>query len=422
MSRSRRDADYPFGNRPALTWDGQSHPDLCLFSREAWFLRDHLRRDCDAENRPDIARVSADQGRPIADIPTLTQGLMMLDRLALDLPIIQAPMAGVSTPALAAAVSEAGALGSISVGATDAAGARKMILEVRARTQRSFNVNVFVHQAAQRRTEIESAWLAALAPSFQRFNAKAPSALNVIYNSFAEDDALLRALVELKPAVVSFHFGLPVAARISVLKQVGCLLLATVTNLDEAEAAAKSGIDVVVAQGWEAGGHRGIFDPDARDDRLGTVSLTRLLAKRSRLPIIAAGGIMDGQGIGAALKLGATAAQLGTAFIACPESSADEAYRAALFSPATQHTTMTRAISGRPARCLPNAFTRLGDEVGLRPPDYPVAYDAGKALNAAAKASGESGYGAQWAGQGAPLARALPAAALVTALASELNA
>jgi nitronate monooxygenase len=346
----------------------------------------------------------------------------MLDRLGLDLPIIQAPMAGVSTPALAAAVSEAGALGSISVGATDAAGARKTMLELRSRTQRSFNVNVFVHQAAQRRPERESAWLAALAPTFQRFNAEPPSALNVIYTSFAEDDELLRVLVELRPAVVSFHFGLPEAARVNALKQVGCLLLATVTNLDEAEAAGKSGIDAVVAQGWEAGGHRGIFDPEATDDRLGTFSLTRLLAERSRLPVIAAGGIMDGQGIGAALKLGAAAAQLGTAFIACPESSADEGYRAALFSPAAQHTTMTRAISGRPARCLTNAFTRLGDEVGLSPPDYPIAYHAGKALNAAAKASGESGYGAQWAGQGAPLARALPAAELIAALASELHA
>src|SRR4051812_28516795 len=148
----------------------------------------------------------------------------MLDRLGLDLPIIQAPMAGVSTPALAAAVSEAGALGSISVGATDAAGARKMILELRSRTHRTFNVNVFVHQAAQRRPKRESAWLAALAPTFQRFNAEPPSALNVIYSSFAEDDYLLRVLVELRPAVVSFHFGIPEAARVSALKQVGCLL------------------------------------------------------------------------------------------------------------------------------------------------------------------------------------------------------
>jgi len=346
----------------------------------------------------------------------------VLDALGLDLPIIQAPMAGVSTPALAAAVSRAGALGSISVGATDAAGARKMILDVRSRTHRSFNVNVFVHQAAQRRPEREAAWLAALAPTFRRFNAEPLSTLNVIYKSFAEDDELLRVLVELKPPVVSFHFGLPKAEQVRSLKQVECLLFATVTNLDEAEAAAKSGIDVVVAQGWEAGGHRGIFDPDASDDRLGTFPLTRLLAKRSRLPVIAAGGIMDGQGIGAALKLGATAAQLGTAFIACPESSADDGYRAALLSPAAEHTTMTRAISGRPARCLANAFTRLGAEVVLTPPDYPIAYDAGKALNAAALACGESGYGAQWAGQGAPLARSLPAADLVAVLASELQA
>ena len=346
----------------------------------------------------------------------------MFERLALDLPVIQAPMAGVSTPALAAAVSEAGALGSISVGATDAAGARKMISELRDRTQRSFNVNVFVHQAARPDPECESAWLAALTPTFRSFNAEPPSALKAIYSSFAEDDELLRVLVELAPTVVSFHFGLPEVAKVSALKEVGCYLLATVTSLDEAEAAGKSGIDAVVGQGWEAGGHRGSFDPEASDDRLGTLALTRVLAKHSPRPVIAAGGIMDGEGIGAALKLGAAAAQLGTAFIACPESSADEGYRAALFSPAAQHTTMTSAISGRPARCLTNAFTRLGDEVGLSPPDYPIAYDAGKALNAAAKAFGESGYGAQWAGQGAPLARALPAAELIAALASELGA
>lgn len=346
----------------------------------------------------------------------------MLERLGLDLPIIQAPMAGVSTPALAAAVSEAGALGSISVGATDVSGARKMMLETSARTERPVNVNVFVHQAPRRSPERESAWLSALAPTFHKFNSEPPPALKIIYKSFAEDDEMLRLLVELRPAVVSFHFGIPEQARVNALKQAGCFLLATATSPDEADAAQSAGVDALVAQGWEAGGHRGVFDPEARDDRLGTFALTRLLCQRSRLPVVAAGGIMDGQSIRAALKLGAKAAQLGTAFIACRESSADEGYRAALFSPASQHTTMTRAISGRPARCLMNAFTGLGEEIALAAPDYPVAYDAGKALNAAAKAAGEYGYGPQWAGQGAPLARALPATELVTALASEMNA
>jgi len=141
---------------------------------------------------------------------------------------------------------------------------------------------------------------------------------------------------------------------------------------------------------------------------------------RSGLPVIAAGGIMDGAGIRAALDLGAIAAQLGTAFIACPESSADAAHRDALAGPAARHTVMTRAISGRPARCLANRFTAFGEGTALAAPDYPLAYDAGKALNATARATGEAGYGAQWAGQGAPLARALPAADLVAMLAREI--
>jgi nitronate monooxygenase len=161
-----------------------------------------------------------------------------------------------------------------------------------------------------------------------------------------------------------------------------------------------------------------VFDPAAPDDRLGTMAITRLLVKSLDVPVVAAGGIMDGAGIAAALALGAAAAQLGTAFVACPESSADAGYRAALLGPAAEHTVMTAAISGRPARCLANRFTALGG-VAQAIPDYPIAYDAGKALHAAAKSQGEFGYGAQWAGQGAPLARSLPAAELVARLRDE---
>jgi nitronate monooxygenase len=181
-------------------------------------------------------------------------------------------------------------------------------------------------------------------------------------------------------------------------------------------------VQAVVAQGYEAGGHRGSFDPDAEDDCLGTVALTRLLVRQLDIPIIAAGGIMDGAGIAAALRLGAGAAQLGTAFIGCPESDADTGYREALMSDAANHTVMTRAISGRPARCLRNRFTALGTGLLAREiPCYPLTYDAGKVLNATAKAAQEAGYGAQWAGQGAPLARELPAAQLVGFLAEELK-
>lgn len=185
-------------------------------------------------------------------------------------------------------------------------------------------------------------------------------------------------------------------------------------------------MDGVIAQGYEAGGHRGVFDPTAVDERLGTLALTRILVRRLSIPVIAAGGIMDGDGIAAVLRLGAVAAQLGTAFVACPESATSPQYRAALLASDEAHTVMTSSISGRPARCLVNRFTALADELAARtppviPPDYPIAYHAGKALQAAASARGEHGFGAQWAGQGAPLARPMPARELVATLGRELR-
>ena len=346
--------------------------------------------------------------------------MTLLELLGIDLPLIQAPMAGVSSPALAAAVANAGALGSIGVGATDAEGAQRMIAEFRARSGRSLNVNVFCHRPPQADAACEAAWLEQLRPQFEKFGARPPERLREIYRSFLEDDAMLAALVAAKPRVVSFHFGLPSAERVRGLREAGIVLVACATSLAEGRAAASAGVQAVVAQGYEAGGHRGIFDPQTHDDCLGTLALTRLLVHELDVPVIAAGGIMDGAGISAALRLGAAAAQLGTAFIACPESEADAGYRSLLASDAAHHTVMTRAISGRPARCLANEFTRLA--VGIAPrqiPAYPIAYDAGKALNTAAKAAGETRFGAQWAGQGAPLARALPAGQLVAALARE---
>jgi nitronate monooxygenase len=344
----------------------------------------------------------------------------LLERLQIELPIVQAPMAGVSTPEMAAAVSNAGGLGSIGVGATNAAGAQGMIANVKGRTNRAFNVNVFCHRPAVADAQVETAWIERLRPEFDRFGVSPPSELTEIYKSFVEDDDMLRVFLAERPKVVSFHFGLPPADRVAALRDAGIVLLGSATSVREGQAMAAGGMHAVVAQGYEAGGHRGIFDPGADDDCLGTMALTRLLVRALDVPVIAAGGIMDGAGIAAALRLGAGAAQLGTAFIACPESAADGGYRAALFGPSAHHTIMTPAISGRPARCLANRFTALGAGVAARDiPAYPIAYDLGKALHAAAKSANEFGFGAQWAGQGAPLARALPAAELVAALASE---
>jgi nitronate monooxygenase len=346
----------------------------------------------------------------------------LLDLIGIDLPIVQAPMAGVSSPAMAAAVSNAGGLGSIGVGATDAEGAQAMIAGVRQRSNKPINVNVFCHRPARPDPQRERAWIERLTPEFQKLGAVPPTSLTEIYRSFLVDDDMLATLVTERPRVVSFHFGLPSAERSRALKTAGIILFASATNLAEARRAASAGVDAIVAQGYEAGGHRGVFDPDAEDDRLGTMALTRILAREIALPIIAAGGIMDGAGIASSLSLGAAAAQLGTAFVGCDESLADAGYRAALFSDAAHHTTMTRAISGRPARSLANRITALGANIAAAEiPDYPIAYDLGKALHAAGKAKGEFGFGAQWAGQGAPLARAMPAADLVGTLAAELD-
>ena len=346
----------------------------------------------------------------------------LLDTLGIDLPILQAPMAGVASPAMAAAVSNAGALGAVGLGATDAPGARKTIAAIRDLTKRSFHVNVFCHRPAKPDAAVELAWLARLRPHFEPFGAPPPAQLREIYRSFLADEAMLAVLLADKPPVVSFHFGVPPPEAIRALREAGLVLMASATSVAEGRAAQQAGVHAVVAQGYEAGGHRGVFDPDAQDACLGTMALTRLLVRELDIPVVAAGGIMDGAGIAAALRLGAAAAQLGTAFIACPESNADAGYRAALASDAANHTVVTRAISGRAARCLSNRFTALGLEIpSQQVPSYPIAYEAAKALNSAAKAANETGYGAHWAGQGAPLARSLPAAELVATLAKELE-
>jgi nitronate monooxygenase len=342
--------------------------------------------------------------------------------LGIRLPIIQAPMAAVSTAEMAAAVSNAGGLGSIGIGNLDAIAARALIAAVRARTDRPFNVNVFCHRPAVRDAAIEGAWIRKLSPLFEKYGSQPPAKLREIYTSFVVDDKTTAMLIEERPPVVSFHFGLPSRHVIDALRKQNMTLLATATNVAEAEAIEAAGIDAIVAQGYEAGGHRGTFDPAASDDCLSMATLVRSLVSGVRLPVIAAGGIMDGAGIAAVLALGASAAQLGTAFVLCPESSADAGYREALGRKSEVRTVMTSAISGRVARSLANRFTELGENVDRHAiPAYPVAYDAGKSLHAAAKKRGEFGYGAQWAGEAAGLSRAMPAAELVATLEQELK-
>jgi len=344
----------------------------------------------------------------------------LLSLLNIELPIIQSPMVGVSTPKLAAAVSNAGGLGSIGIGASNVEQARAMLRETAALTDKPFNVNVFCHEPAVQDAERETQWLTFLAPFFAEFDAPAPTALREIYTSFVEDTDMLHLLMEEKPAVVSFHFGLPPQPAIDALKDAGIVLLCSVTNLAEAQMAERAGVHALVAQGYEAGGHRGVFDPQ-RDSEMGTFALVRVLTEACGLPVIAAGGIMDGAGISAVMQLGASAAQLGTAFILCPESSANSAYREALKGPRAHQTRVTSVISGRPARGMVNRNFSSLEANAPALPDYPIAYDANKALNAAAATKTNTDFAVQWAGQGAPLAREMPAAALVRLLALELK-
>lgn len=346
------------------------------------------------------------------------------NELGVEIPIIQAPMVGVSNPQLAAAVSNAGALGSIGLGASTPDQARALIRQTRALTHQPYNVNMFCHRPARFDHSRNDAWLAYITQWFPEFEAVPPQSLREIYTSFLDDRAMLELLLEERPPVVSFHFGAPDSAWVAELRAAGIVTLGCATTLTEARVLQACGLDAVVAQGFEAGGHRGVFD-DAhnQDHELGLMPLTRLLTTQLSIPVIAAGGIMDGAGINAALALGACGAQMGTAFILCPESSATPEHRAAFATQRVHETRITRYLSGRPARGLPNRlYLEAATDPAPPPAEYPLAYDAAKALHAAALLKGNHEFAAQWAGQGAPLARELPAAELIKTLVDEMRA
>lgn len=339
--------------------------------------------------------------------------------LGLELPLVQAPMAGTATPALAAAVSNAGALGSISIANVGPDVADRMIAETAALTSGPVNVNVFCHEPPRADAALEQAWLGHLRPWFEELGAPAPEAIRDIYSTFQDDDGQLELLLRHRPAVVSLHLGLPAVDRVRALQEVGIVVLASVTDADETDAALAAGVDVLVAQGYDAGGHRGVFRRD-HDSFLSTDDLLRLVLGRTDLPVVAAGGLMDGADVARVLDAGATAAQLGTAFVLCPESSADERYRRVLRSATTSQ--VTSVISGRPARAVPNRFMTEVEPGHPALPDFGITYDAGKQLVAAAAAAGDDGFGAFWAGTGVARARSLPAADLVATIAAELAA
>lgn len=339
-------------------------------------------------------------------------------RLSLDLPLIQAPMAGgVTTVDLVAAVCAAGALGCFGFAYT---APDRMLAEIgalRERTDRPFGLNLFTHPPAQDVSPARKrAALAALAPAYRAVGLAPPESLAPPYAPPLDEQ--LDAALKARPALFSFHFHPPPAAVVARFQAAGCLVAGSATTLAEGEALAALGVDAVIAQGWEAGGHRASFlaDPQAPGDP--TLTLVETLSRRLAVPVIAAGGLMDGAGIAAALGAGAAAAQLGTAFLACPESGAPAVHKAMLAEAARRGTAMTRAVSGRPARAVVTGFVRAWQATPPPGPilPFPIQNAATGPLRRAAADRGDGEQYACWAGTAAAAARSLPAADLVACL------
>ncbi|PTV55325.1 NAD(P)H-dependent flavin oxidoreductase [Acinetobacter seifertii] len=344
--------------------------------------------------------------------------MSLLQQLAIKHPIFLAPMAGVSTPELAAEVSNQGGLGSLGLGANTSQSAREQILKTQALTENSFQVNFFCHQSTELNLEKAKQWIEYLRPHFEKFGVQPPQELHCIYPSFLDNDDFLNVVLETKPKAVSFHFGIPHPHQIKALKEAGILTMVSATNLIEAQAIETAGIDIIIAQGIEAGGHRGIFN-QTFDAAIKTSDLVQLIVKHCKLPVVAAGGIMTGLQAKNMLGLGATAVQLGTAFVQCQTSNASAEYRKALFTePVTQ---ISVSLSGRPARGLLNHWhTKIDLPTRPAQPEYPYTYDLAKQLNALASKHHDYGFGAFWAGSNVAQIRELGASDLVNQLVVEM--
>lgn len=344
--------------------------------------------------------------------------MTLLQQLEIKHPIFLAPMAGVSTPELAAEVSNQGGLGSLGLGANTAQSAREQILKTQTLTEKSFQVNFFCHQPERLNPQTSAQWIEYLRPQFEKFGERPPQNLNCIYPSFLDNDDFLNVVLETKPKAVSFHFGIPHPHQIQALKDAGIITMVSATNLVEAQAIEAAGIDIIIAQGIEAGGHRGIFNKTF-DAAIKTSDLVHLIVQHCKRPVVAAGGIMNGAQARHMLSLGATAVQLGTAFVQCPSSNASVEYRKALFNESV--TQISASLSGRPARGLLNHWHTQID-LPSRPsqPEYPYTYDLAKQLNAIASKNKDYGFGAFWAGSNVSQIRELDAADLVNQLVVEM--
>lgn len=341
----------------------------------------------------------------------------LLRRLGIEHPVIQGPMGGgPSTPELVAAVSNAGGLGSLGAPYLAPDQITDAIRRIRTLTDKPFNVNLFAGAWRTTSAVDPGPMLALLGEVHAKLGLPPPALPALPPDPF---DAQLESVLAARPAIFSFTFGIPGKDAMARIKACGCIILGTATTVEEARLLEQAGVDAVVAQGAEAGAHRGTFAAPFEAAMVPTLDLVAGIAASVRVPVIATGGIMNGRQIRAALARGAAAAQLGTAFLPTPESGASDTYKRAILAARADRTVVTRAYSGRPARGLANTFIEsLAGRESLIP-DYPLQNALTRAMRTAAAQRGEAGYLSLWAGRGVAQARALPAGELVRRLVEE---
>ena len=326
-------------------------------------------------------------------------------------------MAGVQGSALAVAVCNAGGLGSLPAALLDVDDLRAELTAIRAQTTKPFNVNFFCHAEPRADAHREAAWRAALAPYFAELgidpNTIPPGPKRSPFNLEAAN-----ALADFKPAVVSFHFGLPAEDLLARVRAWGAKVLSSATTVDEARWLEARGVDAIIAQGVEAGGHRGMFLSDAVATQVGTLALVPQIADAVKVPVIAAGGIADARGVQAAIALGASGVQVGTAYLLCPETKSSPVHRGALKTDAARVTALTNVFTGRPARAIVNRVVRELGPISSAAPAFPGAATAIAPLRARAESQGSGDFSPLWAGQNASACREIAAAVVTRELAS----
>lgn len=340
----------------------------------------------------------------------------LIELFKTEFPIVLAPMAGIMDADLVIAAAEGGALGSLPCAMLSAEKAREQVHVIRQRVSAPINMNFFCHEAVDADPKREAQWRQHLAPYYEELGVDPSAPVNAA-NRAPFDAAMCELVEELKPEVVSFHFGLPDPALVKRVKAAGCVVMSSATIVKEAIWLEENGADVIIAQGAEAGGHRGMFLTENIGEQPGTFALVPQVVDAVKVPVVAAGGIADGRGIAAAFALGAAGVQIGTAFLRCPESKVTAQARLALAQALDDSTVITNVMTGRPARGVANRAMREVGPISPHAPAFPHAATGLAPLKAAAEKLGRVDFTNLWAGQAVRLGREMPAAELTRALA-----